>query len=205
MNPHSDHSQDRGLPVPAACDAGVPRNLAARGISRLIVCEKTNHWAVALRGVLWGSGIRVYETRHWAECWQELASTPATLLALELRSTNLEETVRGLAESRRCYPRSGAVVLTRREMRDCEWVLREAGALAVVFSPRDLPPLVRLAKYFCKQPSASSASFRDWVWDRIPWNDSACHRGTKPESAAAAASAPPPDLPGVAGRGNPPG
>jgi len=172
---------------------------------RLIVCERTNQWAVALRWALSGSGIRVYETRRWTDCWQELASSPSTLLALELRRTNLAEIVRGLVESHRCYPQSGAVVLARRELRDCEWILREAGALQVIFSPRDLSSVVRLAHHFCEQPSPPAASFHAWVWDRMPWKDLRRHQGPTPDSTEAPSSTSPTvDLPPVGENGTTP-
>jgi transcriptional regulator with GAF, ATPase, and Fis domain len=52
--------------------------------ARLIVCERTGRWAVALRRELAEAGVRVWETRTLADCWTELAESPASFLVLEL-------------------------------------------------------------------------------------------------------------------------
>ena len=53
--------------------------------ARLIVCERTGRWAVALRRELADAGVRVWETRTLADCWSELAESPASFVVLELR------------------------------------------------------------------------------------------------------------------------
>lgn len=57
--------------------------------ARLIVCERTGRWAVALRRELAGSGVRVHESRSIAECWQGLAESPAGFAVVELTGGNL--------------------------------------------------------------------------------------------------------------------
>ena len=52
--------------------------------ARLIVCERTGRWAVALRRELADAGVRVWETRTLADCWNELAESPASFVVLEL-------------------------------------------------------------------------------------------------------------------------
>lgn len=136
---------------------------------RLIVCERTSAWAVALRWALADSGLRVYETRTLADAWQQLVLCPASLLALELRGGNLGEIVRLLVQQRQTFPNAAMVVLARREHADCEWVLREAGAIHVVTSQRDLVPLARLVRRFIQQTSAPNRSLLETIWDRLPW------------------------------------
>lgn len=138
---------------------------------RFVVCEKTSQWAVAFRWALAGSGIRVHETRGLAECGQVLQAFPASLLALELRRANLAELVRSLVQWRRCYPRSGALVLLPRELQACEWTLREAGALHVVHSQRDLSPAAGLVARFCQRAEPRESGIFNTIADRLPWGD----------------------------------
>ena len=53
-------------------------------VARLIVCERTGRWAVALRRELADAGVRVWETRTLAGCREELEQSPASFVALEL-------------------------------------------------------------------------------------------------------------------------
>ena len=52
--------------------------------ARLLVCERTGRWAVALRRELAEVGVRVWESRTLDFCWNELAASPASFLVLEL-------------------------------------------------------------------------------------------------------------------------
>ena len=52
--------------------------------ARLLVCERTGCWAVALRRELAEAGVRVWETRTLADCFEELAESPASFVVLEL-------------------------------------------------------------------------------------------------------------------------
>jgi hypothetical protein len=138
---------------------------------QLIVCEKTNRWAVALRWALHGSGTRVYETRSWPDCWQAWRNAPDSALALQLRRDNVTDLVRHLTCVREQAPQALIAVLAEREMRACEWLLREAGALHVACSPGDLGPLARLLVRALRDvpPAASPEGLA--LRARLPWGD----------------------------------
>ncbi len=110
--------------------------------AQLIVCETTSKWAVALRRHLRSVGdARVGETRYLDDCWRQATASPASLVALEATAANLEPLVISMNRYRVRLPRVRAVVLADRCLAAGEWLLREAGAVHVVFSSRDLESL----------------------------------------------------------------
>ena len=64
--------------------------------AKLIVCERTGRWAVALRRELAEAGVRVWETRTLADCRDELVENPASFAVDRTR-----------AERRRAAPSLG--------------------------------------------------------------------------------------------------
>lgn len=138
--------------------------------ARVIVCEKTGQWAVALRRWLAPLGHRVYETRSWAACWDELARSPASLLALELLPQNDETLLKRLVELTRCFPQARALVVGERGLERYEWAVREAGATHVVFGPQRLSAAARLiARHLALAPQPQ-LTLRETVWRRLPWS-----------------------------------
>ncbi len=139
-------------------------------LAELIVCETTSKWAVALRRQLRSSGnLRVGETRHLEDCWRQATASPASIVALEATAANIEPLLVSMTRYRTRLPRARVVVLADRCLTDGEWLLREAGAVHVVFSSRNLGPLVRLMRrHFDRlgvlQPVALTAR-----WEHLPW------------------------------------
>jgi hypothetical protein len=114
--------------------------------ARVIVCEKTGRWAIALRRALNDPPEHISETRSFQACWLELEQHPASLVALEFFPDDLETLLRRMMGLQRRYRRARVVVLGERGSEHCEWVLREAGAVHVLFSPRSLVATARLVK-----------------------------------------------------------
>lgn len=137
-------------------------------LARLIVCERTGRWAVGLRREL-GTHPRVYETRSLADCWVELAASPASFLLLEATEANVEMLVSRLTELRCGFALSGAMVCGERDMACYEWLLREAGAIHAVFSPRELAPAARVAARHLAAVPEPPVPLRERVWGRLPW------------------------------------
>lgn len=111
---------------------------------QLIVCEKGNRWAVALRWVLTEQGVRVFETRTWPAALDAVRAGQSGLVAVELRAGNLADVVRGIVRVREQFSDVSVLVLADRAMAECEWIMREAGAVHFVASPRNLMPVARL-------------------------------------------------------------
>ena len=85
----------------------MPEIAVRTSAARLIVCERTGRWAVALRAELAGAGVRVWETRLLDDCWNEMAKSPALPgnLMLEVLKTGAatsaaETVVKWLAQDR---------------------------------------------------------------------------------------------------------
>jgi hypothetical protein len=141
-------------------------------IARIIVYEKTGNWTVFLRRAMSSAGNRIYETRSTAECWRELEQSPASLVALELTPDNCESVVNCLVDLSARFHLARAIVMGPRGMEPYEWILREAGAAHVLFSPRHSGSAARLIERHLAQAPQHQATFRDSIRDRLPWGGS---------------------------------
>lgn len=138
--------------------------------ARLICCEKTGRWAVAFRRELGGKH-RVYETRSLADCLTELAASPASWVVLEATEVNVDSLAMRLTELRRRFPLARAMVCGERAVSPHEWLLREAGAVHAVFSPRDLAPSARMAVRHLAAAPEPAGTLRERIWARLPWGE----------------------------------
>jgi DNA-binding response OmpR family regulator len=158
----------------AACaTVGTLSRFPVMPAARVLVCERNAKWAIGLRRVLGETGPRVFETRSWGECWQELDRSPASFLALELTPGGEETLLRRLLDLGQRFRRARAVVLAPRGHERLEWALREAGAVHVVFSPSDLPAVAGLLRWHLQQVPESERTLRQAVWGRLPWRGGA--------------------------------
>ncbi len=137
--------------------------------ARLIVCERTGRWAVALRRELAGSGVRVWETRTLADCRDELIASPASFVVVELGRGNVERLLRLLARQPRRFPAARIAVVADRSSADHEWLMREAGAVHFLSSPRQAGLLARLACRHLAQAPAPSQGMAERIWASLPW------------------------------------
>lgn len=139
-------------------------------LARLICCEKTGRWAVGVRREL-GGRPRVYETRSLADCSAEVVVSPASWLVLEATATNVDNLAAFLAELRWRFPLARAMVCGERAVSSYEWLLREAGAVQAVFSPRELAPAARMAMRHLAAAPEPALSLRERQWAKLPWGD----------------------------------
>jgi DNA-binding response OmpR family regulator len=138
-------------------------------LARCILCERSEKWAVALRRPLRLAGHRVYETRSGTDCWNEVVASPASLVGVEVTHTNLEVLVPWMIRFAVAFPAARVIVLGSRGLEAREWLLREAGAVHVVFSPRDWPPVVRIVRRHLGAAPGQGDSDRQRVWRCLPW------------------------------------
>lgn len=123
---------------------------------RVIICERKTHWVIALRQQLKTMSIRLYQTRSLHECWNDLASYPTSLLVLELTLENKTDLINRLCRLSQDFPDARAVVVAERQLQNHESLLREAGAIAVSFSPRHLGPVASLiGRYVENHPAGT--------------------------------------------------
>ena len=137
--------------------------------ARIIVCEKTGRWATALRRVLSATRPRMCQTRSMAECLRELERSPASLIALELTAENGSSVVEFLDEVHQRFHRAIVVVFGPRAMERCGWLVREAGAVHAVFSPREVASAARVIERHLQRAPTHPLTLRQSLWSRLPW------------------------------------
>lgn len=138
---------------------------------RLIVCERSGQWAVALRRELPGGDVRVHETRSLRECWRVLGRHLSSFVVVELTEANADDLLDRLARLERVAPLARAAVVAERSLAAYEPLVREAGAVHFIAGTRDLCPLARLACRHLDQAALQGPcrSVSQAIWDGLPW------------------------------------
>ena len=139
--------------------------------SRLILCEKTARWAAALRAALpvGSQELQIIETRSFRGCEEALARSPASLVAVEVTSTNLEAALDFVSRTNSQHPHAAIIALISPEVLAAAPLLREAGAIDVAGSVLELSRLARLAQRHFRQAPLEPFTARQFVADRLPW------------------------------------
>lgn len=117
--------------------------------------------------------ISLRETRSLAECEAELREAPESLLVVELSATNLGDLFDLLARVGAKYCWARLAVVAERSLAECEWAVREAGAIHFVTSPREAVELARLAERHAALVPRPKQSLAAQVWDSLPWPEAA--------------------------------
>ena len=138
------------------------------GPPRLIVCESTGRWAVALRRDL-AEPWPLSETRSVAECWELLAKVPASFVVVEVTSAHLQTLLDRMAWWERDFPLARLAAVADQESAPYQWLLREAGAVHVALSCRHLRPLVDLALRHLGQIPLPQRTLVEQIWAGLPW------------------------------------
>ncbi len=137
--------------------------------ARLIVCERSGQWSAALRGELAEAGVRLWECRRLQEAWDALAQTPAAFVIAEAAEENLEDLLRRMTWFSRDFPNARIALVAQRSMARCEWLVREAGAVHFLTSPRQLTPLAGLVIRHLANVPQPSQSLLERIWASLPW------------------------------------
>ena len=135
----------------------------------LIVCERSACWAIALRRELVHTGVRVWETRSLAQCWDALADAPAGFAVVELTAAAADDLLRRMARLPREFPLAQVVVVADRALAEYEWLLRESGAVHFTCSPRKLTPLAKMACRHLAAAPVPHQSLTERIWSSLPW------------------------------------
>ena len=137
--------------------------------ARLIVCESSGSWSIALRMELAQMGVRVWQCRSLPEAWEALAHTPAAFLVAEVAPENLDAILKRLVWFPREFPRARNAIVGGRDMAPYEWLLREAGTVHFLTSPRKLASLAGLVVRHLANVPPPSQSLADRIWASLPW------------------------------------
>jgi hypothetical protein len=137
----------------------------------LIVLERDGHWAVALHAELAAMPVRVAEVRSWDECRQILTEWPTALIAAELTEKDAGPLLDALGRLDRNFPHAALVVLAERRLAGYGDLMREAGGLHFITSPRRLVEIAeivvrRSAKF---QGPFAATSRTDEILADLPW------------------------------------
>ncbi len=104
--------------------------------ARVVVCESSHQWAVALRRQLPADACcEICETRHFDDCWEQAGGGWATAVVWEVRRANL---VALMAELRRYHthlPRVPVFIVGSRTLAPAQWLLRGRGCPDGLFPP----------------------------------------------------------------------
>jgi hypothetical protein len=141
---------------------------------RLIIFEKTSHWAAVLRADLAGRPPRLVEARSWPGCQAAVGQSPASLVAIEVLAANVEAAVERVVWLNREYSNCRVAALLAPEFGEpdlivAELLVREAGAIEVIRSVLEVPRLTRLARRHAAHAPPTSQTIEEFVADRMPW------------------------------------
>jgi hypothetical protein len=114
----------------------------------------------------------VTEVAGLANAFARFRDDAQAMLAFEATETCAEEGIGLLHSSRQRDPGSGVIVLLDGLLAMSESLWHEAGAIAVVTAPRHLAPVARLIHRYFDTQDSSPLTFREAVWQRIPWSES---------------------------------
>jgi len=126
------------------------------------VYESTGHWAAILRRHL-PDEVSLVQTRHLADVDGYLGGRAASIVAIEFKPELAEVILAALVKLQRQHPRTIAVVLAERGWSHWEDIVREAGAVHFITSPRQIRELVDII-----QMQMRLAQFGDSPRDGLP-------------------------------------
>ena len=109
-------------------------------MARLIVCERSGQWSVAMRSELGEAGIRVWECRSLPEAWEALAKTPAAFVIAEATRENLDSLLRRMAWFSRDFPEARIAVVAPRTMVRFQWLCARRGQSIFLYRPGNCHP-----------------------------------------------------------------
>jgi len=135
----------------------------------LIICERHGYWAAAVRRYL-VADTRIVETRAYSQLASAEAEHPQAMVAIELNAENQQQLLDYIAEREVNCPEAPLVVLTWRGCESWEPLIREAGAVEVLYQLRSAPRLAELfARYQATLPVEETDLLAD-IWQRLPWS-----------------------------------
>ena len=137
--------------------------------ARLVVCERTGRWAIALRRELADTGIRVWETRSPEDCGSVLGESPASFVVFELSEKNVEETLNFTRNWQAEFPLFRFAIVADRDLAPYKWLMQEAGAVEFICSVRKTGALARTACRHLAQVPSLPQSLTERIWANLPW------------------------------------
>ncbi len=145
--------------------------------ARIILCEETARWGLALRSLFTNGECHVVAAANVATAFSEVRQGPQAVLAVEVVEANAEQCLRELSTIRRSKEKCCVIVLLSESLADGDvapglamWY--EAGATAVVAAPHRTYTVYRLVHRHLETYKNPPTTFREDVWQRMPWSNS---------------------------------
>ena len=135
---------------------------------KLIVSESAGHWAMALRRLLPPDALPLCETRTLAECKNELAAAPTSVVLTELNRSSAASLLTFIADCQRRMPQSLFAVAADRAWSSWQAALAEAGAALTIFSPRKLTPLITAIHRHQARFPQPTVNVAERIWAELP-------------------------------------
>jgi len=147
-----------------------------------IVCESTGRWTAALRVALVRQGTnigggRIQELRSLAEFAGAADEGPSALVLLEVRPDNFGATLNWFFQGWQRGARAVALLGAELAVDQASEVLLEAGAVAVIASPRRIAAVlgvagrVAVSRRRLAKTHGSAESITERAWAALPWQD----------------------------------
>jgi hypothetical protein len=136
---------------------------------RLLVVEKTGCWAAALRRAAGSRELPLVEVRSLEQAERELLEHPSSIAAVEISAASLVRVATRVAAWRMRFAGAAHLLLADEELVPLDSMLRETGAVHVLFSPRDLHASVRLIRRHLDRAPRPALSLEESVLSRLPW------------------------------------
>lgn len=134
-----------------------------------LVAERDGSWSMRLRRAVGARGPRIVETRSLAQLWERLADAPESFLVVELTAGGVEGLLGRLLRLSRDFPQARLAVVAPRSLAGYESLLREAGAVMFVTSPRKLGSLADVACRHLALAPPVSTPLAEQIWAELPW------------------------------------
>ena len=126
-----------------------------------ILLERHGTWAAALRRVVDSPSYELRETRGFAEVHEALSPNSPGLVAIELRSESFQQAIEGIDRLLRAFPRTHCVVLGNRVPATIALLAWEAGAIAVINSPRQVKRVAEIVQQWAATVRAHPEQHRE--------------------------------------------
>jgi hypothetical protein len=137
--------------------------------ARLIVCERTGRWAIALHRELGTMAFGVYQTRHLNDCRAELIQAPASFIVVELPVEGREAVLEQIAQFLLDFPLARVAVVADSSLECYQWLAREAGAVHFSCSQRQARLLAGIALRHLAYSPSPPQTFTQQLWASLPW------------------------------------
>jgi hypothetical protein len=133
-----------------------------------IVCERGTWWTSHLRRFLRHAAVTIEGCRDTYHGWTALERFPSSIVLVEVNETQLERVLDFLVHVQSRFTSARTVVMPPRSCAQAWW-LREAGAIHIAESTRELETVACLVQRHVRQAPARPFTWTEQVHASLPW------------------------------------